>query len=132
MRSLSETLLSIEHLCFATKTVDEIDEKIEEYLKNYPHLKNPACIDLLKECVKTWHRIKKLEELENKTEDTNEYLALSKQIEKLTRVWLQMLASLGLTFTKQAYIKKKTDVVQPPFERLEMLTRKKKNDVEKY
>jgi len=105
--------------------VDEIDEKIEEYLKNYPHLKNPACIDLLRECVKTWFRIKKLEELEKKTESLSDSLEVSKQIEKLARTWLQMLASLGLTFTKQAYIKKKTDVVQPPLERLEMLKRKK-------
>lgn len=127
MTNLKRTLLSIEHLCFATKTVDEVEEKVQEYLKNYPHLKNPACIDLLYECVRTWLRIRKLEELEKKATDVSDMLALNKQIGTLTKTWLQMLGNLGVTFTKQAYIQKKNKFVQPPMERLEMLKREKKN-----
>jgi len=125
MPNLKETLESISLLCWNTSTEDEVEEKVQEYLKHYPHLHNPACIDLLRETVRTWLRIRQLErQLEVETDPENARLIISR-INAVQRIWLQMLGNLGITYTKQQYIKRK-ERVQPPLERLKMLKPRKR------
>jgi len=127
MNGLRETLTKLELLCWQSTTEKEAEDKIQEYLKNYPHLRNPACIDLLRQAVKTWQKIQYLEGLWEKTEDEKQKTKMSDKIEKLTRTWIQMIANLGLSFTKQQFISKKAPLVNPPEEMFKMLKRKEKD-----
>lgn len=130
MRNLKEALESLTLLCWSTKKESEINRKVKQYSTAFPHLHNPASMDLLKECVKLWFRIQDIEKRLDETKDAKEYRLLTTQIEKLTRTWLAMLANLGLGFTKQQYIsKKKGGQTQPPIEVLkELMKEKKEND----
>lgn len=128
MNELREALESLTLLCWETKDKDEINEKVQAYVKAYPHLHNPASMDLLRECVKLWFRVQEIEKRLDDTQDAKEYRLLTSQLEKLTRTWLAMLSSLGLGFTKQQYIsKKKGGQAQPPVEVLKELMKRKKN-----
>ena len=124
MPKLRETLQSLELLCW-----NATEDKIEEYLKSYPHLRNPATIDLLRQTIKTWERIQMLETLLEAAQDSKQKQQLIFKINSLTKTWLTMLGNLGITFTRQQY-KSSKKRVQPPIERLEMLKKKGKKDVE--
>jgi len=104
-----------------------VDKKISEYLKAYPHLRNPATIDLLRQTVKTWQRMQMLEELLDQTKNIREKAKLAFKINSLTKTWLTMLGNLGITFTRQQY-KSSKKRVQPPMERLKMLKKKGKRN----
>jgi len=106
------------------------DKKVKEYLDAYPHLRNPATIDLLRQTVKTWERIQILEELQEKCENSKDKMQIIFKINSLTKTWLTMLGNLGITFTRQQY-KSSKKKVQPPLERLKMLNRKGKKDDKK-
>ena len=118
---VSEYLEEISKLCFATKEESEIDAKVEDYAKNYPHLRNPASIDMLRQAVKTWLRIRDLEKLLGDAESSRDKAMILNRIDRMTKTWMSMMSNLGLSFTKQQYIKQKHDVIQPPIERLRML-----------
>jgi len=124
---VSEYLEEISKLCFATKEESEIDQKIEEYLKTSPHLRNPAGIDMLRQMVKTWIRIRDLENLMEKADSVRDKSMILNRIDKMTRTWMSMMANLGLAWTKRQYIKQTHDTVQPPIERLRMLKKKGAN-----
>ena len=124
MRSLRETLESLE-LCCWNATEDELEEKVQEWLKNYPHLRDPATIDVLRQAIKTWHRIQRLEELLKQLDDPKEEAKLISRIDRLTRTWMTMLGNLAVTYTRVQY-KSDAKRVQPPLERLAMLTKKEK------
>jgi len=124
MPSLRENLESLELLCW-NATEDTIEDKIQDYLKSYPHLKTPATIDLLRQAMKMWFRIQKLEELEKKTTDPAQTLVLITKIDKLNRTWMSMLGNLGVSFTRIQY-KGSKKTVRPPMDKLRMLGRKKK------
>jgi len=97
---------------------------MQEYLKAYPHLRNPATIDLLRLAIKTWFRIQDLEkDLEN-AENTEQRLRLNARIDRLQRTWMSMLGNLAVSFTRIQY-KGTKKRVQPPIDRLKMLKRKK-------
>ena len=124
---VSEFLESVSKLCFATKEEDEIDAKLQDYTKNYPHLRNPASIDMLRQAVKTWIRIRDLERLLKEAESAHDKAMILNRIDKMTKTWMSMMGNLGLAFTKQQYIKQKHDTIQPPIERLRMLNKKEKD-----
>lgn len=127
MNELREALESLTLLCWETEKESDIEKKINEYATAFPHLHNPASMDLLRECVKLWFRIQDMEKLLDVAQNAKEYRLLNTQLEKLTRTWLAMLANLGLGFTKQQYIsKKKGGQAQPPVEVLKELMRRKK------
>lgn len=127
MKNLKETLESLTLLCWETKSEDEVEAKVKAYVTAYPHLHNPASMDLLRECMKLWIRIQKVEQRLDKEENSKEYRLLNVQLDKLTRTWLAMLSNLGLGFTKQQYIsKKKGGQTQPPVEALKELMKRKK------
>jgi len=127
MTKLRENLESLTALCWSTTNEDEIEQKVKIYTKAYPHLHNPASMDLLRECMKLWIRIQKVEQRLDQEENSKEFRLLNVQLDKLTRTWLAMLSSLGLGFTKQQYIsKKKGGQAQPPVEELKELMRKQK------
>jgi hypothetical protein len=125
---VSEYLEEVSKLCFATKEESEIDEKIEDYLKTSPHLRTPAGIDMLRQAVKTWLRIRDLEKLLEKADEMRDKTMILNRIDRMTKTWMTMMANLGLAFTKQQYIKQKHDTVQPPIERLRMLKKKGANE----
>jgi len=128
MNELRETLKKLKLFCQSC-TNEDIENKIQEYLKNYPHLRTPAGVDLLRQCVKTWQRIQQLEEIVDNTENPREKATLITRIDRLKHTWLQMLSSLGTTWTKQQYISKKAPLVNPPEEMFKMLKRKEKKNV---
>lgn len=123
MTKLRETLESLTVLCW-NATPEDKKNKVQEYLKSYPHLRNPATVDLLHQAVGVWFRIKMVEERLDNATDPKEQDVLLERITKLQRLWLQMLGNLGISFTRVQY-KGKKRVVQPPIERLEMLQKKK-------
>ena len=127
MNGLRETLKKLKLFCQSC-TNEDVEDKIQEYLKSYPHLRTPACVDLLRQAVKTWQRIQHLEELVDQTENPKEKALLISRIDRLNHTWLQMLANLGVTFTKQQYISKKAPLVNPPEEMFKMLKRKEKQN----
>ena len=129
MNELRETLEKLELLCWSC-TNEDVEKKIQDYLKNYPHLRTPACVDLLRQAMKTWQRIQHLEEMVDNTEDPREKASLIARIDRLNHTWLQMLANLGVTFTKQQYISKKAALVTPPIEMLKRLKSPKKEEKE--
>ena len=128
MSKIKENLEKLSLLCWQSTTEKEAEEKIEEYLKSYPHLRNPACIDLLREAVHIWQQIRHLEALQSQAEGVKEQAMIINKIERLTRTWIQMIANLGLSYTKQPYIGKKTQPVSPPEELFKMMKGKEKKD----
>lgn len=129
MPSVKETLESLTTFCWETTEEGQINQKVKEYLKNYPHLHSAAGMDLLQQIAKTWLRIRELEEMMKKTEDLKLRSMLFGRIERMTRTWLAMLANAGVTFTKQQYIsKKKGGQTTPPVEELKKLLKKKKEE----
>jgi len=127
MNGLKEALESLTLLCWETTSEDEIEKKVKAYTKAYPHLHNPASMDLLRQAMKVWFRIQDMEKRLEGAESLKDYRLLSHQLDKLTRTWLAMLSSLGLGFTKQQYIsKKKGGQTQPPVEVLKELMKRKK------
>jgi len=122
MSKLKNELRKIELLCWSTKREDQIKEKVDQYLKAYPHIRNPASIDLLERAIKQWFRIQKAEEMLEKTDDFKERTSLMIRIEQMTKIWMTMITNLGLSFTKQQYISKKSSKVVPPLEKLKELT----------
>ena len=125
---LRETLEKLSLFRWQSTTEKEAEEKIEEYLKSYPHLRNPACIDLLREAVHIWQQIRHLETLQSQAVGVKEQAMIINKIERLTRTWIQMIANLGLSFTKQPYIGKKTQPVRPPEELFKMMKGKEKKN----
>jgi len=121
-----EYIEKIALMCFATKEESEIDKKIDEYVKSFPHLRNPASMDMLRQAIKSWVRIRDLERLLPETDTYREKLQLMKRIDDLTKIWMTMMSDLGLAFTKQQYIKQKNSPIQLPIERLKMLQKKGK------
>ena len=63
MRSWKEAIESIQTFCWNATEEDDLDDKVKEYLKAYPHLRNPATIDILRETIITWQNIQKLEKM---------------------------------------------------------------------
>jgi len=127
MNTLKEKLQSLTLLCWETEKESDINRKVKEYATAFPHLHNPPSMDLLRECVKVWFRVQDMEKRLEKIEDAKEYRLLSKRVEKLTRMWMAMLGNLGLSWTKQQYISKKTGgQKQPPVEVLKELMKRKK------
>lgn len=120
MDNLREVLESLTLLCWNATEQDELEQKVQEYLKTYPHLRNPATIDVLYETVKMWLRVQELERLLTQCSDPVEARKLMNSIKQMTMAWLTMLGNLGITFTRQQY-KSKRRTVQPPMERLKML-----------
>lgn len=122
MTNLREALESLTVFCWNTTEEDVLEEKVQEYLRNYPHLRNPATIDLLYETVKMWQRIQRLESIMEKMEahDPIEASKMMAKIKNMTMAWVRMLGNLGISFTRQQY-KTKKKMVQPPVERLKML-----------
>jgi hypothetical protein len=121
---VSEYLEEISKLCFATKEESEIDKKIEEYLQTSPHLRTPAGIDMLRQAVKTWIRIRDLEKLLERADSVRDKSMILNRIDRMTKTWMNMMSNLGLAWTKRQYIKQEHDKVQPPIERLRMLKKK--------
>jgi len=107
-------------------TEEDLEDKVQEWLREYPHLRKPATIDLLRQTIKTWQRIQMLEAL-LKEADTKSKVQIIFKINGLTKTWLTMLGNLGITFTRQQY-KSSKKRVQPPLKKLEMLKRKRKKD----
>lgn len=124
MRKLKEILEIIQLLCW-NATEDDIEDKVQEWLKDYPHLRRPATIDLLRQAIKTWFRIVRLEERLKQAKTPKEEDALLDRIRQTQRMWLSMLGNLGISFTRQQYKSAKRRV-QPPIERLKMLKKKGK------
>lgn len=120
---LTQMLKDFVTACYATKVETDIEKKMTEYLNAYPHLKSPASIDMLRQAMNTWLKIKKLEEMEKDVETFRDKLTLATKIDVLTKTWTTMMANLGLAYTKQQYITKKREP-QLPIERLKMLQRK--------
>jgi len=121
---LTQMLKDFVTTCYATEVETDIEKKITEYLNAYPHLKTPASIDMLRQAMNTWLKIKKLEELEKKAEFIKEKVVIIDKINTLTKTWTTMMANLGLAYTKQQYINRKNQQTQAPIERLRMLQRK--------
>jgi len=121
---LTQMLKDFVTTCYATEVETDIEKKMDEYLKAYPHLKTPASIDMLRQAMNTWLKIKKLEELEKKAEFIKEKVVIIDKINTLTKTWTTMMANLGLAYTKQQYINRKNQQTQAPIERLRMLQRK--------
>lgn len=122
---LSAEIRKLEIFCYqAVKKPDEIEDKVQDYLKNYPHLRNPACIDMLRETVKLWFRIKKIEKAIDACEDNPMEMAkMIRQVNAMSKQWVMMLCNLGLTFTRQQYISKGKTAVLPPIEKLKQLSK---------
>jgi len=127
MNELRNAIKKVELFCWSTKPNDNIKEKVDEYLKAYPHIRNPASIDLLEQAVKQWFRIQKAEEMLEKSDNYKEKKSLMIRIEQMTKIWMTMITNLGLSFTKQQYISKKSSKVMPPLEKLKQLTEAGKN-----
>jgi len=121
---LTQMLKDFVTTCYATEVETDIEKKITEYLNAYPHLKTPASIDMLRQAMNMWLKIKKLEELEKKAEFIKEKVVIIDKINTLTKTWTTMMANLGLAYTKQQYINRKNQQTQAPIERLRMLQRK--------
>lgn len=121
MPRVRNVINEIQILCWETDTEDQIEKKVQDYLKEYPHLHNPACIDLLNECVKTWFRIREIEKMLEVCETEKVKLQLLTKLEKTTDTWMRMLGNLGISFTRQQYKAVKPTKVQPPYDRLKML-----------
>lgn len=120
MKSVREILESIQLLCWNTTEADPIEDKVQEYLRSYPHLRTPATIDLLRQTIKQWQRIQQLEQILKQTDDPKEQAHLIFRLNQLQKTWLTMLGNLGITYTRQQY-KSSKKRVQPPLERLKML-----------
>lgn len=125
MSRLRNEIRKIELLCWSTSK-DRYTEKIDQYLKAYPHINNPASKDLLRQAVKQWYRIEEAEEMLKKCENNTQKNRLMIRIEKMTRIWMSMITNLGLSFTKQQYISKRKTRVMPPLDRLKNLTKEGK------
>lgn len=124
MNSLQNQIANVELLCFETTVEtppDQVETKIQEYMKNYPHLRNPASIDLLRMTVQLWCRIQKAEVELGECTDPKMKLKLGTSLDNMVVKWMKMIGDLGLTFTKQQYIKQKSNTVVSPLERLKTL-----------
>lgn len=123
MNNYANAIISLEILCFETakEPVDKVEAKLQEYIKNYPHLRNPASLDLLRMTVQLWFRIQATESELEKCDDPAQKRKISKDLDSMVPKWMRMIADLGLSWTKKQYLFKDSTKVVAPIERLKML-----------